>query len=233
MRTAGLVGGVGWTSLVRYYEILNRSVANRLGGIHSAKCVMYSLDYDQIRKLEMAGSWPQIAELLLQSAHALKAAGAEVFVLCCNTLHAALEPSHKKLPLPLLHICDSVVDALGASRSRCVGLLGTSITLQHGFYSRHISAAGYSVLLPPRDAISALDEIIYEELSRDVRRSTSKVKLLNIIENMTLRGANAVVLACTELGFLLESVSPTEVLIVDSTVVHANAVARWMCDSHD
>lgn len=222
MKTIGLIGGMSWESTALYYRILNEETARRLGGLHSAPILMHSLDFAPIEELQRAGDWDQAGDILARSALALQVAGAGVIGLATNTMHIVADRITTGLDVPLLHIADPTAAALHADGYEVVGLLGTRFTLEMPFYKDRLKAADLDVLVPEVD-VTNLNGIIYEELVKGIVRDSSRDIYIRAIERLASRGAQAVILGCTEIGMLIDdSVSPLPVF--DTTDLHARAL---------
>jgi len=222
MKTIGLIGGMSWESTALYYRILNEETARRLGGLHSAPILMESLDFAPIEGLQRAGNWEQAGDILAASARRLEMAGAGVIGLATNTMHIAADRIAGGLGVPFLHIADPTSEALLADGYETIGLLGTRFTLEMPFYKDRLAAAGLDVLVPEVD-LTNLNGIIYEELVKGIIRNASRQTYIRAIELLAARGAQAVILGCTEIGMLIDdSVSPLPVF--DTTDLHARAL---------
>jgi len=227
MKTIGLLGGMSWESTAPYYRLINQEVAARLGGLHSAPLVLYSVDFHHIERLQRAGAWAELAERLGEAAARLEAAGAECLVLCTNTLHRIAPALEGRLGIPLLHIADATAAALRASGVRRAGLLGTRYTMEADFYRGRLAERhGLEVLIPEEAERALIHRIIYEELCVGRLEQDSRAALQRITQRLAGRGAEAVVLACTELGLLLAA-DDAPVPIFDTTALHARAAVDW------
>ncbi|MCR6635326.1 aspartate/glutamate racemase family protein [Devosia sp.] len=222
MKTIGLIGGMSWESTAHYYRILNQETAARLGGLHSAPVLVDSLDFAPIAELQSAGKWDEAGALLNRSALRLKAAGAEVIGLATNTMHLVAEKMMAGVDAPFVHIADPTADALLADGYSTVGLLGTRFTMEMGFYRERLEQRGLTALIPEVDRTN-LNGIIYDELCRGIVREESRKIYVDAISRLAARGAEAVILGCTEIGMLIDdSVSPLPVF--DTTDLHARAL---------
>lgn len=222
MKTIGLIGGMSWESTAHYYRILNQETAARLGGLHSAPVLVDSLDFAPIAELQSAGKWDEAGALLNRSALRLKAAGAEVIGLATNTMHLVAEQMMAGVDAPFVHIADPTADALLADGYRTVGLLGTRFTMEMGFYRERLEQRGLTALIPEVDRTN-LNGIIYDELCRGIVREESRKVYVDAIARLAARGAEAVILGCTEIGMLIDdAVSPLPVF--DTTDLHARAL---------
>lgn len=224
MRTIGLIGGMSWESTAHYYAILNREVAAALGGLHSAPVIVHSVDFAPIARMQDAGDWGGAGAQLAQIAQGLEAQGCGVIGLATNTMHICAEQIVAALRVPFIHIAEPTADALLADGIQTVGLLGTRFTMEKRFYIEGLERRGLQVLVPDV-GITNLNGIIYEELCLGVVREESRRIYVDAISRLEARGAEAVILGCTEIGMLIDdSVSP--IATYDTTELHARALAR-------
>lgn len=222
MKTIGLIGGMSWESTAHYYAILNKETARLRGGLHSAPLLLHSLDFAPIEILQRDGKWAEAGKILAASAQGLAAAGAGVIGLATNTMHIAADTITEKLGVPFIHIAGPTADALLADGFTRVGLLGTQFTMQMGFYKDNLTARGLEILVP-EVGITNLNGIIYEQLCRGIVTEQSRAIYIEAIERLAARGADAVILGCTEIGMLIDDdVSPLPVY--DTTDLHARAL---------
>ena len=227
MRKLGIIGGTGWASTALYYEHINRGIAQRLGGLHSARLVIDSLDFGDYAALEHAGDWDAAAQMNVDAARRLVAAGAEGVLMACNTSHKFYEAVAAAIPVPVLHIADAAADRLVADRRTNVAVLGTRFTMTEPFVRSRIEARGISPVPIEDSWIREVDRIIFDELAagRVVRDSQRKLKTL--ITELAKRKTQAVLLACTELVFAVE-VRANVLPVYDTTAIHARAAVDWM-----
>ncbi|HTJ57757.1 MAG TPA: aspartate/glutamate racemase family protein [Devosiaceae bacterium] len=224
MKTIGLIGGMSWESTAHYYRALNEETAKRLGGLHSAPILLHSLDFAPIEALQRSGEWEKAGDILAESAQKLEAAGAELIGLSTNTMHIVADQITAGLTVPFIHIGDPTVDALLADGFTTVGLLGTRFTMEMPFYKDRLAARGLEVLVP-EVGITNLNGIIFEELCRGIVRDASRQTYVHAIELLAARGAEAVILGCTEISMLIDDdVSPLPVF--DTTDLHAKALVE-------
>ncbi len=225
MKTIGLIGGMSWESTVPYYRDINLVVKERLGGLHSARLILYSVDFHDIERLQHAGRWDEAGDMLADAAASLAAAGADFLVVCTNTMHKVAGAIEAAVNIPLLHIADPTAEAITQAGFRRVGLLGTRFTMEQDFYrSRLESTHGIEVLVPPQDDRDDVHRIIYDELCQGVIAEPSREIYRGVIARLVERGAEAVILGCTEIGLLVgESDSP--VPLFDTTRLHARSAA--------
>jgi aspartate racemase len=227
MKTVGLLGGMSWESTVPYYRIINQVVGETLGGLHSARMVLYSVDFQEIEQLQHAGRWTEAGEILVAGARSVQRAGADFLVLCTNTMHKVAPQIEAAVDLPLLHIADATavrVKATGLSR---VGLLGTRFTMEEDFYRGRLEQGhGLEVLVPPPGQQETVHRVIYEELCRGTVRDESRGQYQRIVRDLGDRGAAGVILGCTEIGLLLGP-DDAEVPLFDTARIHAEEAARY------
>ena len=227
MRTIGLLGGMSWESTVPYYRVVNEVVKERLGGLHSAKVVLVSVDFAEVERLQHAGDWDAAGALLAGSARSLEAAGAECIVLCTNTMHKVADAIESAVGIPLLHVADPTSEAIRAAGLRTVGLLGTRFTMEHGFYVGRLEERhGLTVLTPPAEDRALVHRVIYEELVLGRVLEASRAAYRRVIEDLVARGAEGVILGCTEIAMLVEP-GDARVPLFDTTELHALAAGAW------
>lgn len=225
MKTIGLIGGMSWESTVTYYQILNETVKQRLGGLHSAKILLYSVDFDEIEKYQSSGEWEKSAEVLSQAAMNLEKAGADFIVICTNTMHKVAPKIQSHISIPIIHIAEATADELikrGISR---VALLGTKYTMTQDFYKDKLLKAGIDVVIPDLAGIEIVNDIIYKELCLGIISKASKKKYLEIIDKLAEQGAQGVILGCTEIGLLIQQ-TDTSLPVFDTTRIHAVKAAE-------
>ena len=222
MKTIGLIGGMSWESTAHYYRVLNQEVASRLGGLHSAAVIVHSVDFAPIAEMQSAGDWDGAGRQLAEISRGLQDAGAEVIGLATNTMHVVADQITSAISVPFIHIADPTSDALLADRFETVGLLGTRFTMEMGFYRDRLTARGLASLIPEVDRTN-LNGIIYEELCRGIVREESRRIYVEAIERLAARGAEAVILGCTEIGMLIDD-SNSPLPVYDTTDLHAKAL---------
>ncbi len=223
MKTIGLLGGMSWESSALYYRILNEEVKHRLGGLHSARCVMLSVDFAEIERLQMAGEWEQAGALLAEEARRIEAAGAELLLLCTNTMHKLAPQIEAAISIPFLHIADATGAAIRRAGLRTVGLLGTRFTMEQEFYVARLRERwDLEVLIPDPADREIVHKIIYEELVLGIVREESRRAYLRIIDGLRCRGAEGIIEGCTEIGMLVGP-EHTDVPLFDTTRIHALA----------
>lgn len=227
MKTIGLLGGMSWESSIGYYRAINEGIKNHLGGLHSAKIAMYSVDFDPIEKLQHEGDWEGTACILSEAAQKVQSAGADFLLICTNTMHKVAPQIEESIDIPLLHIADATAEELVREGIRTVGLLGTAFTMEQDFYKGRLSENyGLRVLVPNEDDRKIVHEIIYQELCLGKIEPDSKAEYLRIIDQLSTQGADAVILGCTEIGMLV-SQSDTHVKLFDTTVIHAKKAVEY------
>ncbi|GIO08386.1 racemase [Brevibacillus reuszeri] len=221
MKTIGLIGGMSWESSLVYYRLLNEEVKARLGGLHSAKCVLYSVDFAEIERLQREARWDEAGQEMAKAARSLEAAGADLIVLCTNTMHKLTHAIKEATKLPFLHIADATATAILENGHKRVALLATRFTMEQDFYTGRLrDVHGLEVLLPDEEERQSVHEIIYHELCVGVIREESKQRYVQIIERLVEQGAEAVILCCTEIGLLI-SAEDSPVPVFDTTAIHA------------
>lgn len=225
MRTIGLIGGMSWHSTMTYYRLLNESVANELGGHASARIVLQSLDFAEVRACQVTGDWQTAVRLLADAAVACQNGGADVVAICTNLMHKVAPAVEAALTVPLLHIADAV--AAEATRQGCtrLGILGTKWTMQERFYADRLARHGIEVVVPGVDDCDLIDRVIFDELTQGVIRDESRAAYQRVIDRLAGGGAQAVVLACTEIGLLLAP-GQSALPMIDSAEAHAAELAR-------
>lgn len=226
VKTVGLIGGMSWESTVPYYRRINAVVAERLGGLHSAKVLLFSVDFHDIENLQRAGDWRAAGELLGDAARALERGGADFLVLCTNTMHKVAPAVEQAVAIPLLHIVEPTAAAIRAAGMSSVGLLGTRFTMEQAFYRERLRERhGLEVLVPEPDERVVVHRVIYEELCLGSVRQDSRTEFRRIISGLAARGAQGIVLGCTEIG-LLVGPGDAPVPLFDTTDLHARAAAE-------
>ena len=226
MKTIGLIGGMSWESTVPYYRLINETVKTKLGGLHSARCVLYSFDFHEIERLQHAGAWDDAGAMLGQAARAVQGAGADFIVLCTNTMHKVAGHIEAAATIPLLHIADPTATRIREAGCAIVGLLGTRFTMEQDFYRRRLETAhGLTVLVPPAADRETVHRIIYDELCVGDVRATSREEYRRIMRGLVTAGAEAIILGCTEISLLVDA-SDASVPLFDTTAIHAVAAAE-------
>ncbi|MFT6926710.1 MAG: aspartate racemase [Psychromonas sp.] len=227
MKTIGLLGGMSWESTLGYYRAINEGIKDSLGGLHSAKIAIYSVDFDPIEKLQQQGDWEGTAEILIEAAKNVQAAGADFLLICTNTMHRVAPQIEAAIDIPLLHIADATAEVLAKKGIETVGLLGTAFTMEQQFYKGRLSENyGLSVLVPNQADRAIVHDVIYQELCLGKAVPASKAEYLRIIESLANQGAEAVILGCTEIGMLVEQ-ADTQVILLDTTTIHAQKAVEY------
>lgn len=227
MKTIGLLGGMSWESTVGYYRAINEGVKNTLGGLHSAKIAMYSVDFEPIEKLQHEGDWEGTARILSEAAKGVQSAGADFLLICTNTMHKVAPQIERAIKIPVLHIADATAEVLVHKGIKTVGLLGTAFTMEQDFYKGRLNEKyGVNVLVPNKEDRQIVHKIIYQELCIGKIDADSKSEYLRIIDLLANKGAEAVILGCTEIGMLV-SQGDTKVTLFDTTTIHAEKAVEF------
>lgn len=230
MRRIGLIGGMSWESSALYYQLLNQRIAAGLGGLHSAECVLYSVDFADIEQMQTQGRWDDAGHRLAEAARSLEAAGADVALLCTNTMHKVYDQVQSAVSIPLLHLGDATAAAVGAAGLHTVGLLGTGFTMDEPFYRERLERHGLAVLVPGQTDRGLVHRVIYDELCKGIVLPSSRAAYQDVISRLVERGAQGIVLGCTEIELLVGAddsavpVFPTTRLHVEAAVDVALAV---------
>lgn len=224
MKTIGLIGGMSWESTVTYYQVINETIKKQLGGLHSAKCILYSVDFDEIEKYQASGEWDKSADVLSEAAQALERAGADYIVICTNTMHKVAPEIGRNIHIPILHIADMTAVQLKKHGIRKVGLLGTKYTMQQDFYKTILIEQGIEVVIPNAADVDIVNRIIYDELCLGKIFEKSKAVYLDIMHELARNGAQGIILGCTEIGLLIQQ-SDTDIPLFDTTRIHAKQAA--------
>lgn len=227
MKTIGLIGGMSWESTLEYYRIINEFVRDTLGGLHSAKIVLYSFDFAEIAALHEEEDWDAAAKLLIAAATRLEEAGADVLAICTNTMHKVADPVQKNVGIPLLHIVDATAEEIKARGLKKVGLLGTKFTMEQDFYKKKLTDPhGLEVIIPAEDERDVVNHVIYNELCRGQIKPSSKEQFYTIMRNLVASGAEGIILGCTEIDLLVDQ-QDVQIPLFDTTTIHAQAAARF------
>lgn len=227
MKTIGLLGGMSWESTVPYFQVVNREVGRRLGGLHSARVLLLSVDFQEIETLQHQGQWEALGDILAGEARILEGAGADFLVLCTNTMHLVAPAIEKAIQIPLLHIADATAARIRSAGFHRVGLLGTRFTMEEPFYRGRLQDLhGLEVLIPPPEAREVVHRVIYEELVLGEIRDESRSQFQQIVEDLENSGAEGVILGCTEIGLLLKP-GDTHLPLFDTAVIHGEAAAAF------
>ncbi|WP_026508182.1 aspartate/glutamate racemase family protein [Butyrivibrio sp. MC2013] len=227
MKTVGLIGGMSWESTIPYYKIINEIVKEKLGGLHSAQIILYSVEFDEIEKCQSSGQWDKSAEILGNAAKKLELAGADFILICTNTMHKVVPQIQNMISVPIVHIADATADSLERDKVSKVALLGTKYTMTQDFYKSKLIDRGFEVFIPDEEDIEIVNHVIFDELCVGVINKDSQKKFSEIIGKLKDKGAQAVILGCTEIGLLIKeenSVLP----IYDTTLIHATKAAELL-----
>ena len=221
MKTIGMLGGMSWESTASYYKALNEGVKDSLGGLHSAKICMYSVNFEEIEKLQHQGKWNETASILSRAAMSIEAGGADFLIICTNTMHKVAQEISGNISIPILHIADATAKKLKNDNVKCIGLLGTKFTMEQDFYKGRLSAKhGIEVVVPDPEGRKVVHDIIYSELCLGKVLDSSRQEYLKIIHSLYEKGAEAIILGCTEIALLVQQ-KHTSVPLYDTTEIHA------------
>lgn len=221
MKTIGLIGGMSWESTQTYYRLINQKVRKQLGGLHSARLVLYSVDFAEIEALQHQGDWDATAEILSSAARSVESAGADFLIICTNTMHKVAPQIEEAVSIPLLHIADATANALQQDGVTSVGLLGTRFTMEQAFYRERLQERGIKVIVPDQAQRDVIHSVIYEELCRGMINPDSKTAYLEVVSSLADSGAEGVILGCTEIGLLIQE-ADTKVKLYDTTEIHVD-----------
>lgn len=233
MKTIGLLGGMSWESTIPYYRQINQHIKQQLGGLHSAKIILYSVDFADIEALQRSGDWDRAGELLAEAAVKLQAAGADCLVLCTNTMHKVAAVIETAVTIPLLHIADATAEAIQLSGLNKVALLGTRFTMEQDFYKKRLTESyGLEVLVPDEESRALVHQVIYQELCLGLVKPDSRLQYQQIMADLVVQGAEAIILGCTEIA-LLVSAEDCAVPLFDTTFLHAQKAADYALEQED
>ena len=228
MKTIGLIGGMSWESTATYYRLINSQVKERLGGLHSAKILLWSFDFSEIAALQAAGDWDGATARMVDAGLSLKRAGAEALVICTNTMHKMAQEVEAAAQLPLLHIADATAIAIKRENFHTIGLLATQFTMEQEFYKGRLEQKhGIRAVVPDENGRDTVHRIIYEELCKGIVTEASKQHYLAVIDRLIGQGAQGIVLGCTEIGMLIQP-EDVPIPVFDTTILHATAVVDYM-----
>ena len=226
LKTIGLIGGMSWESSMTYYKVINETVKNRLGGLHSAKCIMYSVDFYEIEKCQADGNWEKSGEILGEAAYNLEKAGADFIVICTNTMHKVINQIKERISIPVLHIAEMTAEKILEKKMKNIALLGTKYTMEQDFYKSKLIEKGINVIIPDKNDIEIINKIIYDELCLGIINPESKVKYLEIVKTLKQKGAEGIILGCTEIGLLIKN-EDTDIPLFDTALIHAEQAAIY------
>ncbi|WP_354624692.1 aspartate/glutamate racemase family protein [Psychromonas sp. MME2] len=227
MKTIGLLAGMSWESSISYYRAINEGVKASLGGLHSAKIIMYSVDFEPIEKRQHVGDWQGTADILIAAAKNVQAGGADFLLICTNTMHKVAQQIEEAIDIPLLHIADATAQELVKRGVTKVGLLGTRFTMEEDFYKSRLSDNyGLTVVIPEQGDRDIVHRVIYEELCLGKTIAASRAEYLRIIDDLASQGAQAVILGCTEIAMLVKQ-TDSKVMLLDTTALHAQKAVEY------
>ena len=226
LKTIGLIGGMSWESTATYYKIINETVKEKLGGLHSAKCILYSVDFQEIEECQANGNWEKSGEILGEAAYNLEKAGADFIVICTNTMHKVVNQIKEKISIPILHIAEMTAEKILEKGLKNIALLGTKYTMEQDFYKSKLIEKGINVIIPDKNDIEIINEVIYDELCLGTINSNSKKKFLEIVDKLRNKGAEGIILGCTEIGLLIKN-EDTDVPLFDTAIIHAEQAAIY------
>lgn len=227
MKTIGLIGGMSWESSIEYYRIINETVRDKLGGLHSAKSVMYSLDFAEIEALQNQNRWEEATQLMIDAAQNVQNGGADFVLICTNTMHKMAEDVQKHIDIPILHIADATAETIKIKGLTKIGLLGTRFTMEEQFYRGRLeSKHGLTVIIPSEGDREIIHRVIYDELCLGEIKSSSKDKYAAIIDKLIQAGAQGIILGCTEISLLVDD-AQSAVPIFDTTLIHATSAVEY------
>lgn len=217
---------MSWESTVTYYKIINETVKEKLGGLHSAKCILYSVDFQEIEECQANGNWEKSGEILGEAANNLEKAGADFIVICTNTMHKVINQIKEKISIPILHIAEMTAEKILEKGLKNIALLGTKYTMEQDFYKSKLIEKGINVIIPDKNDIEIINKVIYDELCLGTINSNSKKKFLEIVDKLRSKGAEGIILGCTEIGLLIKN-EDTDVPLFDTAVIHAEEAAIY------
>ena len=226
LKTIGLIGGMSWESTATYYKIINETVKEKLGGLHSAKCILYSVDFQEIEECQANGNWEKSEEILGEAAYNLEKAGADFIVICTNTMHKVVNQIKEKISIPILHIAEMTAEKILEKGIKNIALLGTKYTMEQDFYKSKLIEKGINVIIPDKNDIETINEVIYDELCLGSINFNSKKKFLEIVDKLRSKGAEGIILGCTEIGLLIKN-KDTDVPLFDTAIIHAEQAAMY------
>lgn len=229
MKTVGLIGGMSWESTIPYYRTINEEVKNRLGGLHSAKIVLYSVEFDEIERCQSSGDWEKSGDILGRAAQGLEAAGADFLLICTNTMQKVAPQVASMVHIPIVHIADATADELEKNHICRVGLLGTKYAMTQDFYKQILIDRGIDVVIPDEPDIEVVNNVIFHELCVGEIREESRRQFQRVIDGLREKGAAGVILGCTEIGLLVQQ-SDSSLPVFDTTVIHAKRAAEMVLD---
>lgn len=232
MKTIGLIGGMSWESSLEYYKIINETTKSKLGGLHSAKCLMYSVDFEEIERLQHQNKWNELTDLIVEIAVKLKSVGADFIVICTNTMHKMANDIESRVGIKVLHIAEVTGENIVKKGINRVGLLGTKFTMEGDFYKKILNEKfNVDVIIPHEEERQIIHDIIYEELCQGIINTASREKYIEIINNLALNGAEGVILGCTEIPLLIKK-EDVDIFVFDTTTIHATSAVEFALDKY-
>jgi aspartate racemase len=232
MKTIGLIGGMSWESSIEYYRIINETVRARLGGLHSAKSVMYSVDFAEIEALQHQGKWDEATDLMIDAAQRIQRGGADFVIICTNTMHKMADEVQNHIQIPLLHIADATAEKIKAHGLKKIGLLGTRFTMEEDFYrGRLTEKQGLEVIIPTERERDIVHRVIFDELCLGEIREPSKEQYISIMDHLVRDGAEGIILGCTEISLLIQE-EDSQIPLFDTTEIHAIAAVEYALLNH-
>ena len=217
---------MSWESTVTYYKIINETVKEKLGRLHSAKCILYSVDFQEIEECQANGNWEKSGEILGEAAYNLEKAGVDFIVICTNTMHKVVNQVKEKISVPILHIAEMTAEKILEKGLKNIALLGTKYTMEQDFYKSKLIEKGINVIIPDKNDIETINEVIYDELCLGTINFNSKKKFLEIVDKLRNKGAEGIILGCTEIGLLIKN-EDTDVPLFDTAIIHAEQAAMY------
>ena len=227
MKTIGMIGGMSWESSIEYYRIVNQAVRKKLGGLHSAKSIMYSVEFAEIEELQHQNQWDKLAEIMVEAGRSLERGGADFVIICTNTMHKLYDKVQQSIKIPMLNIADATAENIKSDGIDRIALLGTRFTMEENFYKgRLVEKYGLEVMIPSPDQMETVHRVIYDELCAGIIKPDSKHRYAAIIQDMVAEGAGGVILGCTEIGLLVKP-EDSPVPLFDTTEIHARAAVDY------
>ena len=227
MKTIGLIGGMSWESTLEYYKIINETVKEKLGDLHSAKCILYSVDFEDINNLQHNGKWNDLTRIMIDAAQRIERAGADFILICTNTMHKMADKIQDNISIPLLHIVDATAEKIKEKEIKKVGLIGTKFTMEEDFYKKILEEKyDIKVVIPEEREREIIHKIIYDELCLGIKKQKSKDRIKKIIDNLILKNTEGIILGCTELPILIKQ-KDIDIPLFDTTRIHATAAVEY------
>jgi len=227
MKKIGMIGGMSWESSIEYYRIVNQTVREKLGGLHSARSIMYSVEFAEIEALQHQGRWDELASIMIEAARSLEKGGADFVIICTNTMHKLYDEVQANIKIPMLNIADATAEKIKTEGIDRIALLGTRFTMEEDFYKgRLVDKYGLDVIIPSTEQMEIVHRVIYDELCTGIIKPDSKQKYAEIIKLLVAEGAGGVILGCTEIGLLVKPEDST-VPLFDTTEIHAEAAVKY------